>query len=234
MHLILNEDGDLENLISAPVMPPSKRDGVKMWPKGAKACFLDKSRLKTRHTHHGRCAPAGGATHGTPPPGWLCTLQVGPGSAAGCAQPALCQPWPSGPPPSSAPAPAADALACSRLRATFRDKVRPKCCSTWTCGLQNVSCMGAHTVLWVRLELFQWVQGSFSAPSWVCLSPHKSNAVPFGALWCCHKQRRQTDGEAAMQSITKSENHWGYKIYLNSWVYSEITNHIPLVLSNII
>lgn len=201
--------------------------------RGQSVRFLDKSRLTTRHTHHGRCAPAGGATHGTLPPGWLCTLQVGPGSAAGCAQPALCQPRPSGPPPSSAPALAADALVCSHLRTTFRDKVRPKPCRTWTFGHQNVSCMGAHTVLWVRLELFRWVQGSFSAPLWVCLSPHKPNAVPFGASWCCHKQRRQTDGEAATQSITKGENHWGQRIHLNSWVYPQITNRVPLVCSSI-
>lgn len=102
--------------------------------------FLDKSRLKTRHTHCGRCAPAGGATHGTVPPGCLCTLQVGPGSAAGCAQPALCQLLPSEPLPSCAPAPAAGDLVCSRLRTTFRDKVRPKRCYTMTFGHQIVRC----------------------------------------------------------------------------------------------
>lgn len=165
-----------------------------MTKRGQSVHFLDKSKLKT---HCARRAPSGGAGPGTLPPGWLCTLRAGPGPAAGRAQPAPRQPRPSAPPPSSAPAPAAAALVCSRLRTTCRDRVGLKPCYTWTFGHQVVRFLGAYTVLWVGLELFRWAQGFFSALLWVCLSPHKPNAVPFEASWCCHKQRRQTDGEAA-------------------------------------
>lgn len=142
--------------------------------------------------HRSRCAAAGGAAQRRVPPGWLCTLPGGPASAAGCAQPRLCRPRPSGPPPGSAPAPAADAPVCSHLGTTSKGKVRPKRPHRWTLEHQNASCTGAHTVLWVLWEPFRWVQGSFSAPLWVYLSLHKPNAVLFGALGRCSKQRRQT------------------------------------------
>lgn len=151
--------------------------------------------------HHGHCAPAGRAAQRRVPPGWLCTLPVGPGAAAGRAQPRPCRPRPSGPPPSSAPAPAADASVCCRLRTTPKGKVRPKCHHTWTLDHQNVGCVDAHTVLVIQLELFRWVQGSFSAPLWVCLSLHKPNAALFGDLWRCSKQK--TDDEDATTQWNK-------------------------------
>lgn len=150
--------------------------------------------------HLGRCAPAGGASPRTAPPGWLCTLPVGPGSAAGCARPPLCRPQPSGPPPGSAPAPAAAAASvCSRLRTTFKAKKWDP--DARTLHRQNRSRMGAHTGLWLQLELSGWVPGSFLAPLWGCLSLHEANTLLFGALRCCSKERGQTRGDADTRCI---------------------------------